>query len=158
MPLIGFDLTSVIGSDKISITKKVSEFLDEEVESKIIDYFISEDSISKSSFYNTKIIGAFKPGHISKRSPKSGSKKKSLCFSNQYAWESLSLAAAIFESDRKTINSRIENKLLRELAEEEFANFPGLKFVSEEESINYFENKQDEFSKLKKTILAKKKH
>jgi hypothetical protein len=157
VPILTFDRLNVTGiSLSKDFTTKVNNFFDSRVEKNLLEHYLKGPL--KDRFYNVKVIGKFQPGQQTQRSPQSGQPPGPVSYEN-YAWESISLAADNLRTDRKNIRVKVENGLMTRLTGEEFINFSGVK-LTKETGNQYFQKHPNELQNIRSKIfpnLSKKK-
>jgi len=155
VPILKFSCTNcVLPSDLGGKTKTgfISEFLDTQVESTLLQGYLADDSSLKDVFYNIAVVGRFTPGNTRGGTPQSGESRKPVSFNGECAWESQSAAAISLGVDRGTIRSKVNSGLLDVLSQDNYNNFPDNLKISSENARSYFSDKPEVLQRIKRGL------
>lgn len=155
VPILKFSLTDcIVPTDLGGKSKKafISEFLDTQVESTLLQGYLAADSTIKDMFYNVAVVGRFLPGNTRGGTPQSGVTSKPVSFNREYAWESILAAAKSFKVDRHTVSARADSGLLTRLSKDDYESFPDNLKISGKTAENYFNDKSEVLQRIKLSL------
>jgi hypothetical protein len=158
VPLVRIPFTSFEGlsvetnlQTTLSQRQQTAQFLENFVETSLLEFYLNSEN--KDVFYNVKVTGAFQKGNTFGGSSGSGLPSKHVCF-EVYAWESKSGLANSFDVDNKSVNYKTKTGLIKELSDEEFNNFSGIKIFNGEAK-TYFNNKPEIYKRLRLKLFPR---
>lgn len=135
----------------VNASVDITNFLQDYVERPLLTELLNDASSMRQNIYNVQTGNTFEVGNQF-GAQGGGSPKQAVAFRNEFAWESVSLAARSFGFTNRALRSHRDQERFVNISQENFESFAGIK-ITEENFAEIQEQYSARFAQIRATFL-----